>query len=330
MLIEIHMIQNHSPSNINRDDIGAPKSCIFGGVPRARISSQCIKRSIRNPNSGVSAVALNIKQYLATRTKQFPELVEKELEETMKKRPEKKRLSKDDLKAIVDAAKAIGTSEEKKVPQTDSDDSESKTAQLISLLPNEVRGFVETLLRLPPQMKDDYKKFLKNPSRKGGNIPGTKEKRPQASEKFYELLRAARSTPAVDTALFGRMTTSPAFDDFEAAMEVAHAISTHEVRKEVDYFTAVDDLSKDIGAGHIGEKQENSATYYKYFSLDWEQLVANLRPMEPQQRDDEKEEEFKKRMDDWQKTEASARELAATTLGHFITAAAEVIPSGMK
>ena len=47
MLIEIHAIQNHSPSNLNRDDLGAPKTCFFGGVLRSRISSQCIKRSIR-------------------------------------------------------------------------------------------------------------------------------------------------------------------------------------------------------------------------------------------------------------------------------------------
>src|SRR5919106_6806226 len=47
MLIEIHAIQNHSPANLNRDDLGAPKTCYFGGVLRSRISSQSIKRSIR-------------------------------------------------------------------------------------------------------------------------------------------------------------------------------------------------------------------------------------------------------------------------------------------
>jgi len=47
MLIEIHAIQNHSPANLNRDDLGAPKTCYFGGVMRSRISSQCLKRSIR-------------------------------------------------------------------------------------------------------------------------------------------------------------------------------------------------------------------------------------------------------------------------------------------
>ena len=47
MLIEIHAIQNHSPANLNRADLGAPKTCYFGRVMRSRISSQCIKRSIR-------------------------------------------------------------------------------------------------------------------------------------------------------------------------------------------------------------------------------------------------------------------------------------------
>lgn len=47
MLIEIHLLQNHSPGNPNRDDVGAPKSAYFGGRLRSRISSQCLKRSIR-------------------------------------------------------------------------------------------------------------------------------------------------------------------------------------------------------------------------------------------------------------------------------------------
>lgn len=47
MLIEVHAIQNHSPANLNRDDLGAPKTCFFGGVLRSRISSQSLKRSIR-------------------------------------------------------------------------------------------------------------------------------------------------------------------------------------------------------------------------------------------------------------------------------------------
>ena len=77
MLIEIHMIQNHSPSNLNRDDLGAPKTCIFGGVTRARISSQCLKRSIRR--SVAFEDAFRQAGLLGTRTKRLPGLVHKAL-----------------------------------------------------------------------------------------------------------------------------------------------------------------------------------------------------------------------------------------------------------
>ena len=46
-LIEIHALQNFAPSNLNRDDTGAPKDAFFGGTRRARISSQCLKRAVR-------------------------------------------------------------------------------------------------------------------------------------------------------------------------------------------------------------------------------------------------------------------------------------------
>src|SRR5271167_2245618 len=47
MFVEVHVIQNFAPSNLNRDDTGSPKDCEFGGHRRARISSQCLKRAIR-------------------------------------------------------------------------------------------------------------------------------------------------------------------------------------------------------------------------------------------------------------------------------------------
>ena len=50
MIIELHSLTSHSPANLNRDDLGRPKSAVFGGVNRARISSQAIKRSVRTSN----------------------------------------------------------------------------------------------------------------------------------------------------------------------------------------------------------------------------------------------------------------------------------------
>ena len=48
MFVELHIIQNFAPSNLNRSDTGSPKDCEFGGVRRARISSQCLKRAMRD------------------------------------------------------------------------------------------------------------------------------------------------------------------------------------------------------------------------------------------------------------------------------------------
>lgn len=77
MLIEIHVLQNHAPSNLNRDDTGSPKECVFGGYKRARISSQCLKRSIRRSKIFESMIG----ETLASRTRRLPELVRERLKQ---------------------------------------------------------------------------------------------------------------------------------------------------------------------------------------------------------------------------------------------------------
>ena len=77
MLIQIHMLQNYAPSNLNRDDSGSPKSAVFGDQPRGRISSQCLKRSIRRSltfNEAFAGEAL-----LAARTLRLPLLIDEAL-----------------------------------------------------------------------------------------------------------------------------------------------------------------------------------------------------------------------------------------------------------
>src|SRR5512136_3112896 len=78
MLIQFHILQNYAPSNLNRDDTGSPKDAIFGGYRRGRISSQCLKRSIRK--SEAFAEAFKISGLLGIRTKQLPKLIQTELE----------------------------------------------------------------------------------------------------------------------------------------------------------------------------------------------------------------------------------------------------------
>jgi CRISPR-associated protein Cas7/Cse4/CasC subtype I-E len=94
-------------------------------------------------------------------------------------------------------------------------------------------------------------------------------------------------TDAVDVALFGRMIAEikDGAMTIDAACQVGHAISTHRVAMESDYFTAVEELKelaekqgagKDAGAGMIGTVEFNSACYYRYANIDVGQLVENL------------------------------------------------------
>lgn len=94
--------------------------------------------------------------------------------------------------------------------------------------------------------------------------------------KFRQKANEQYIPHTVDIAMFGRMTTSSPFKNIEAAVQVAHALSTHTVAQEFDYYTAVDDISGESGAGFIGETAFNSATYYKYCAIHWEALQANL------------------------------------------------------
>jgi len=257
MLVEIHMLQSHGPSNPNRDDLGAPKTAMFGGVQRARISSQCIKRSIRRHPEFMRT----LDGHVGESTRLFPSLVKEAL--TGSGLPAK------DHEKIVKACQGVVKGEEKKAEdeaegRKKGDGEETlRTGQVIRLGPQEAGEFVRILGELHKEMPKDYKQFL------AGQEP---------KEKFAARLRQAYGSDAVDIALFGRMVTSSAFQNVEASVQVAHAISTHGVVPEVDYYTAVDDKQpeEETGAGFIGEAQFASAVFYKYFSLDWEAFQENL------------------------------------------------------
>jgi CRISPR system Cascade subunit CasC len=245
MLIQIHMLQNYAPSNLNRDDTGAPKDAVFGGVPRGRISSQCLKRSIRR--SQTFATAFQGDDLLASRTKGLPGLIAQELAQ-MGVPPE-------DAQAITRRVPEIGRESAKPAGARADGDEELETKQLIFVAPNELRPLAEALLT---QYQAAGKKW--------------------AGLKIDAITTAlAPVAPrSVDVAMFGRMTTSAAFEDVQAAVQVAHALSTHALTQEFDYYTAVDDLSGESGAGMIGDVEYSSCTYYKYINAHWEGLLTNL------------------------------------------------------
>jgi CRISPR system Cascade subunit CasC len=255
MLVQIHLLQNYAPANLNRDDTGSPKDALFGGYRRGRISSQCLKRSIRK--SAVFAEAFEKEGLLGIRTKQLPDLIKGELV----------ALAADDeaLRAIMARLSEIGRESSKgKAAEEETEDAssepraqvETETKQLIFIGRSELRPLAEKLLAL----------YREQGSKKWAKL------------KIGEITKSlGQSLPrSVDIAMFGRMTTSDAFDDVSAAVQVAHALSTNALTQEFDYYTAMDDLSGESGADMIGDVEFNSSTYYKYLNVHWEQLVENL------------------------------------------------------
>ena len=99
--------------------------------------------------------------------------------------------------------------------------------------------------------------------------------------KDKELAKIAKKAlnpaeDALDIALFGRMVAKAADMNVEAAASFSHAISTHKVSNEVEFFTALDDLQEEPGSAHMGSLEFNSATYYRYISLDLGQLAQTM------------------------------------------------------
>lgn len=93
------------------------------------------------------------------------------------------------------------------------------------------------------------------------SIGGSKDKK--------EIQMILNQCPAIDIALFGRMVADDPTLNEDASCQVAHAISTHAVQTEFDFFTAVDDLTPEdnAGAGMLGTVEFNSATLYRYANV---------------------------------------------------------------
>lgn len=84
-----------------------------------------------------------------------------------------------------------------------------------------------------------------------------------------QLQQILQDNPALDIALFGRMVADDPSLNEDASAQVAHAISTHSVQTEFDFYTAVDDLQKEdnAGAGMLGTIEFNASTLYRYANV---------------------------------------------------------------
>jgi CRISPR system Cascade subunit CasC len=239
MKLELHSIQSFAPSNLNRDDTGSPKDCEFGGVRRARISSQCWKRAIRIAFKDRGLVSEDNR---GERSRKIAGHVAKVIanglpEETARRVAE-------------NALAAIG------LKNTKAGDSE----YLLFVSNFGLQQFAEACKKhwAALEKTKDPKKLPKD-----------------FADDLDDLMQTGR---AIDVALFGRMIADRPSDNIDAASQVAHAISTHRADLEFDYYTAVDDLQPDAdtGAGMIGSLEFNAACYYRYANIDVAQLSRNL------------------------------------------------------
>jgi CRISPR system Cascade subunit CasC len=257
-IVEIHALQNFAPSNLNRDDTGAPKDALFGGSRRARVSSQCIKRAVRQHFGGLVKQNTLAPDDVAFRTKRVLEALTKSLID--KGRPE--------LEAAEKARLAL-TAMELSVKE------DGKSEYLLFLGHREISGVAGII----HEKWDSIAAAEVAPVE--GKKPG-KAKKQAARSADPELKKALdvvfNGGKALDVALFGRMLADMPEKNQNAACQVAHAISTHAVEREFDFYTAVDDLKPEdtAGADMMGTVEFNSACFYRYAVVDWETLVKNL------------------------------------------------------
>ena len=229
LYVDVHVLQTVPPSCINRDDTGSPKTAVYGGVTRARVSSQAWKRAVR-----LMFREMLSQELVGLRTKRAVELVTAQL----KAQAVEEGCEKLAAKALENAGIKVN-----KASQTDA------------------------LLFLSPAQAKELARLA---------IVGETDK------QYYK--NAIQEYPSVDMALFGRMVASDPSLNYDAAAQVAHSISTHEVRNEYDYFTAVDDCSPDdnMGAGHLGTVEFYSATLYRYATVNVRELVQHLKTDAPE------------------------------------------------
>jgi len=230
-LIELHILQSFPVTCLNRDDLGSPKSALFGGVNRARISSQCLKRAIR-----LAATQFYPDGFQGQRTRLIID-------------PLVERL----IRAGIEPAKA--TDAAKKVA--------GALATLDQKAEKDGKLKVKTLMFLSPAELDAIAVVLEEPAKAGASGK-------EFLKAAAKAAKSVALKDAADIAIFGRMVASDHSLTVEGAGLFSHALSTHKAESEIDFFAAVDDAQSrdEAGAGMTNTLEFNSATYYRYAALN--------------------------------------------------------------
>ncbi|MFE9934257.1 type I-E CRISPR-associated protein Cas7/Cse4/CasC [Streptomyces sp. NPDC005533] len=257
-IVDVHILQTVPPSNLNRDDTGAPKSAVYGGVRRSRVSSQAWKRATRKAFGNLLDPA-----ELGVRTKKVVEALTGRIV-ALAPSLEAEQVWPMAAEVIRTATGAkIETPSRKAGGKDGKDDEDAPQAPQSSYLLFLSAHQLDGLARLAVEgigTGFEPKVFVK------------------AKDIKARAKQIAATRHSVDIALFGRMVADAADINVDAAAQVAHALSVHAVDMESDFFTAVDDqnTSAEPGAGMIGAIDFTSATLYRYATVDVNLLANNL------------------------------------------------------
>lgn len=239
LFLDVNVIQTMPPNCANRDDTGSPKTCMYGGVRRARVSSQSWKRAAREYFHG------NVDEsMLSVRTMKIVQMVASKIMEIDSSIDEGAA-----VKMAVDVLEKAGVkvkAKEKKKEKKSDEDSIPESQALFFMSNKQASNLAVLAI--------------------GGNY----------DKKAVE--EALNKGHGIDIALFGRMVADNPLLNADASAQVAHAISTHRVENEYDYFTAVDEKSPEdnAGAGMIGTVEFNSSTLYRYATVAVHDLARQL------------------------------------------------------
>ncbi|OCG26264.1 type I-E CRISPR-associated protein Cas7/Cse4/CasC [Gilliamella sp. HK2] len=238
--IQLHLLTAYAPSNLNRDDLGRPKTAKMGNTDRLRISSQSLKRAWRTSDFFYQSLSdhIGVRSRRFARDWVYTPMIESGISE---------KIAKDSTIKIASQFGKVKNEKSPKDPLTNLD-----IEQLVHISSNEqqaIEQLVELLISEKREPNDDEVKLLR------------------------------KENSSVDVALFGRMLAeSPAFN-IEAACQVSHALGVSTVTIEDDFFTAVDDLNNndvDAGSAHLGERGFASALFYTYVCISRDLLLENL------------------------------------------------------
>jgi CRISPR system Cascade subunit CasC len=266
--VQLHLLTSYPPANLNRDDLGRPKTAQFGGVQRLRISSQSLKRAWRTSevfhkqvgdhvgkrtkSVGVEVSRLLVAQKVEPALAQ--EVARKIAEQFGKlKREEAGAEGKGKSKGKGKAAATEGQPAEAKFIAEDPELGETEQLAHISALEwKKIQGIVQRVAK--GELKADA-----------------------LDTEVKELVSPGLGS--ADIALFGRMLAAKPEFNVDAAAQVAHAITVHKAAVEDDFFSAVDDLNpgtEDRGAGHLGTTEFGAGLFYLYVNINRSLLLKNL------------------------------------------------------